>query len=67
MTWKTSILSVIKPCGFFVIYVECYYPAINHKNDETEFRSFYCRHYSPFSFYAMPLFLKGREKEGQGE
>ena len=28
---------------------------------------FFCRHYCPFSFYSIPLFLRGLEKEGKGE
>ena len=35
--------------------------------DETELRVFFSRHFCLFSFYSMPLFLKGREKEGNGE
>ena len=35
-----------------------------NKSDETESPAFFCRHYCPFSFYSVPLFLRGREKEG---
>ena len=44
----------------------------NHKDnivqfqDETKHREFCCRHYCPFSFNYMPLFLIGREKKGKG-
>ena len=34
--------------------------------DETELRAFF-HHYCPFSFYSMPYFPKGREKEGKGD
>ena len=32
-----------------------------------ELRAFCWRHYCSFSFYSMPLFLRGREIEGKGE
>ena len=34
--------------------------------DETELHAFFCRPYCPLSFYSMPLFLRGREKEEKG-
>ena len=36
--------------------------------DESELRAFFCRHCitALFSFYSMPLFLRGREKEIHG-
>ena len=33
--------------------------------DQTELRAFFCRHYCSFSFYSLPLFLKGRGKKGK--
>ena len=30
--------------------------------DKTELRKLFCRHYCPFSFYSMTLFLEGEKK-----
>jgi hypothetical protein len=35
--------------------------------DESELRAFYYHNYCSLSFYSLPIFLRGREKEGKGE
>ena len=39
-------------------------------NDETELRTYFCRHYCHLSFYSIPPFLEGeikRERESNGD